>query len=160
MGFDLDSALFAGEPVAEAAPGPVFRFLDETACNRIAVDVAELFYELALGEDVEVVVADLPELLAVAFEGLRGLAFEDVQGAGEGPGFRFAEEEMDVLGHEDVAEDVEAVASPELFECGFEGGAGVVVAEKRETLVTAEGDEVVVAFGLVAPEIFGHVGLW
>ena len=63
-----DAALFAGEPMAVAAPWPVFRVFDEASFDGVAVDVAELFDELGLGEDVEVVVAGLPELLAVAFE--------------------------------------------------------------------------------------------
>jgi len=46
----------------EAAPWPVLGFLNETAFDWIAVNVAELLDELGLGEDVEVVVAALPEL--------------------------------------------------------------------------------------------------
>jgi hypothetical protein len=56
--------------VAEAAPGPVFGFLDESTFNGVAVDIAELLDELGLGEDVEVVVAGLPELETLAFEEL------------------------------------------------------------------------------------------
>ena len=40
LGFDLDSALFAGEVMAEAAPWPIFGFLDEAGLDRIAVDVS------------------------------------------------------------------------------------------------------------------------
>jgi hypothetical protein len=52
----------------EAAPGPVFGFLDEVSFDWVAVDVAELLDELGLGDYVEVVVAGLPELGAGAFE--------------------------------------------------------------------------------------------
>lgn len=52
----------AGEPVDVAAPGPVFGVFDETFFDGIAVDVVELLVELGAGEDVEVVVAALPEV--------------------------------------------------------------------------------------------------
>lgn len=68
MGFDFDEGGFAGGPVAEAGPDVVFGFLDETAGHGVAMDVAELLDEFSVGEDVEVVVAGLPELEAWAFE--------------------------------------------------------------------------------------------
>ena len=52
----------------EAAPRPVFGLFDEVAIYRVAVHVFELLYELVVGEDVEVVVSGLPELVAGAFE--------------------------------------------------------------------------------------------
>lgn len=57
----------------EAAPCPVFGALNEAALDWIAVNVAELFDELGMGQDVEVIVAALPELLAVTFEAFGGL---------------------------------------------------------------------------------------
>ncbi|MDP9049212.1 MAG: hypothetical protein M3O31_00595 [Acidobacteriota bacterium] len=75
--FDFDAAGFAGCPVVEAAPWPVFRFRDEAAFDWVAMDVAELLNEFVLGEDVEVVVAGLPELGAGAFEEFRGLSLQD-----------------------------------------------------------------------------------
>ena len=39
VGFDFDGANFSGGPVVEAAPWPVFRLLDETASDGIAVGV-------------------------------------------------------------------------------------------------------------------------
>ena len=65
-----------------------------------------------------------------------------------------------MLGHEHVAEDAEAVSDAELFEGLFENDAGVVVVEKRSPLVTTEGDEVVVAEGVVTLEAAWHWDLW
>ena len=65
---------------------------------------------------------------------------------------------MDVLGHEDVAEDEEVVALTELFEGLFEDGAGVVVVEVGTTVVTTEVDSVGVALLLVALEVGRHEG--
>lgn len=78
LGFDLDAALFAGEVMAVARPWPVFRSFDETSVDWVAVDVFQLLGVLLMGEDVEVVVADLPELLAVTFEALGGFGLENV----------------------------------------------------------------------------------
>ena len=68
LGFDLHAAGFTCKVVAEAAPEPVFRLFDEAIFDGIAMDVAELFNELRVREDVEVVITGLPELFAVAFE--------------------------------------------------------------------------------------------
>jgi len=62
-----------------------------------------------------------------------------------------------VLGHEDVAEDVERVPSAELFESFEKDCAGVVVVEIRKTLITTEGDEVVVAEAVIALKAARHV---
>jgi hypothetical protein len=78
FGFDFDSARLSGEIVAEAAPWPVLGLFDEIALDRVAMDIAQFFDMLFVREDVEVVVADLPELLAVPFEALGGFALENV----------------------------------------------------------------------------------
>jgi hypothetical protein len=70
--------------------------------------------------------------------------------------FGSVKEKVDVLGHEDVAEDVEVVTSPEFFEGLFEGGAGVDVVEVGEPAVTTEGDEMIVSFGVVSLETARH----
>ena len=62
------------------------------------------------GEDVEVVVAGLPELAAISFEQLGGLCFEDVDGCRSWVSSGFGEEQVNVLGHQDISEDLELVA--------------------------------------------------
>ena len=74
------------------------------------MNVLELLDMLAVGKDVEVVVAGLPEVLAVAFEEFGGFSFEDTESCGQRVSPRFGEEEVNVLGHQDVSEDVELVA--------------------------------------------------
>lgn len=66
-----------------------------------------------------------------------------------------------MLGHEDVAEEEKLVALAEPFEGSEEGDAGAVVVEVGEAMVTTEGEEVVVAFGLIALQSAGHgTSLW
>ena len=64
---------------------------------------------------------------------------------------------MDVLGHENVAEDVELVAVAKSFEDFFEDDPGGVVVEVGEPAITTEGNEVVGAFRLVAFQMARHV---
>jgi hypothetical protein len=47
--------------VAKTAPAPQLRRLDESALNRIAVHVAQLFNARALRPDIEVVKPGLPD---------------------------------------------------------------------------------------------------
>jgi hypothetical protein len=63
------------------------------------VDVLKLFNELGLGEDVEVVVTNLPKLGAGAPEKLGGLAFEDADACCQRAAFWFGQEKMNMLGH-------------------------------------------------------------
>ena len=65
---------------------------------------------------------------------------------------------MDVFGHEDVTEDVETMTDTEFFESVFEGDAGAGVVEEWDPLVTTEGDEVIVAEGVVTLEAAWHRG--
>jgi hypothetical protein len=120
------------------------------------MQVAQLLDALLLGEDVEVVVAGLPEVGTVAFEEFGGLALEDAKGGGERAMFGLGEEKVDVLRHEDVAEEIEPMFLPKTFEGLLEDDAGMVFEEVRETTVTTEGEEVLVAFGLVPLQVAGH----
>jgi hypothetical protein len=142
--------------VAKAAPWPVFGLLDEASLNWVSVDVAQLLHVLFVGEYVEVVVPGLPELGSFVFQYFGGLAFEDADGSGERLKLRLGEQQMDMLGHEDVTEEKELVTLPEFLQGFFEDNAGVIVVQVWETTETTEGDEVVVAFGLVTLETARH----
>lgn len=61
VGLDLDCVGLARCVVTEAGPGPIVGFGGEAAGDWVPVHVAKLLHSLALREDVEVVVARLPE---------------------------------------------------------------------------------------------------
>ena len=84
MGLDLDGAVCAGKPMVIAAPWPEFRLVHQSARDGVAMHVLEFLDELRLGEDVEVVVIQLPEAWTVAFELFRCLRFESTEDAAEG----------------------------------------------------------------------------
>jgi len=50
----------------KAAPRPIFGLFAQSAFNRIAMNVAELFPEIGVAANVAVVVALLPEMSAVS----------------------------------------------------------------------------------------------
>ena len=142
VGFDLDRAAGAGDVVGKAAPRVVFRAGDEASLDRVAMDVTDDFGAGFFAGDVAVEVAGLPELVAGAFEltggslleGLDPLVEQDVRG--------LVDEEVNVLGHEDVGVDTGVVTGPGLFEEEFGEVLGGWVGEVGETVVTAEGEEV------------------
>jgi len=76
---------------------------------------------------------------------LGSLGLEGAKDVGEFGLFGFVQEKVDVLGHEDVAVDLEAVALPELFEGLEEDCSCVIVVQVGMPVVATEGDEVVVA---------------
>lgn len=103
--------------------------------------VLQFLGELGLSDDVAIEVAPLPELLAVAFELARCFSLEGAEGIGEEVQFRLAEQQVDVVWHQDIAEDVELMTMAEGFEFTLEDCAGVVVVEVRQAVVTSESDE-------------------
>jgi hypothetical protein len=142
--------------MAVTAPGVVFRFLDEAAFDGVAVEILKLLGELVVGEDVEVVIAELPELRPVAFELFGGLGLEGSEEVLELDLFRFREKEMNVLGHEDVAKEEDSVPMAETFEGLEKDCAGVVAVEVGTTTVTTECDEVLMAEGVVTLQLARH----
>jgi hypothetical protein len=84
------------------------------------------------------------------------LSFERSKRVVEAMELWFAEEQMDVLWHEDVAVEEELVAATKGFEGVEKDCAGVVVVEVGETVVTTEGEEVEMALGLVSLQTTRH----
>jgi hypothetical protein len=125
--FDFDCAFNTSCIVAEAAPRPILRVLDQTSFHGIAVDVAQFFYSLLLAPHVEIVVSGLPERTAFGWtELVRRVLLEHLQRYREGMAFRFADQQVDVFGHDHVAADEESVPTAHAFEGLFEDIAGRV----------------------------------
>ena len=139
---DLDSADFAECVVAVAAPGPVFGLFDESTMDGIAVDVLEFLDALRWGEDIEVVVTGLPESPVGRFDFLGDGLLQCLDGASKSCAFRFAKEQVDVFRHHDVADHVEPITAPGLFERAFEDILRAGCVEEGLPPVTSEGDEV------------------
>jgi len=148
-GADLDGMRFREGIGTVAAPWIVFRFLHKAGLDRVAMHVAQLFDLLVVGEDVEVVVAGLPHELLRAGSG--EALFEDLDWGGEGGLLGFGQEKVDVVGHEDVADEMKAVPLAGLFEDLLDGVACVGGLEDMGVAMAGDGDEVKMA-GLVAAD--------
>ena len=86
---------------------PVLRMHHEAAFDRVAVHVLQLLDSLVVRKDVEIVVAGLPER---AFREASGDGdLQGLQGFRQGIVGKFADEQVNVLRHDDVAEDFELV---------------------------------------------------
>lgn len=107
------------------------------------MNIPELLDPLATGEDIEVVITRMPEWALALAE--RDGDLHRLDGGAEESAPWFGDQKMDVLGHDDVAEDAEAVAQARAFERVLEEGACRVRPEEWSPLETAEGDEVIVA---------------
>ncbi len=142
--------------MGEAAPGVVFGAGDEASFDRVAVDVPDDLGAGVFAGDVAVEVAGLPELVVGALELAGGGLLEGLDPLVEQDARGLVDEEVDVLGHEDVGVDTGVVTGSGLFEEEFGEVLVGCVGKVGETVVTTEGEEVE-GFGLVeASQAVGH----
>jgi len=118
--------------VAKTAPPPLLRFQHQSALHRIAVHVMQLLDSFALAPDVEVVEALLPDVpwfrlpkqplrsrTALALRVQHVLSeplFEDLHHRRGRARLRLADEHVEMLGHDHIADYDEAIALAGLFE--------------------------------------------
>ena len=86
---------------------PVFRLGDEAAFDRIAMHVLQLLDPFITSKDVEIVVAGLPERTLRKASG--GGDLQGLQGFRQEIVGRFADEQVNMLRHDDVAENFKLV---------------------------------------------------
>jgi hypothetical protein len=152
---DLYSPFHSHRILPKAAPWPLLRRFDQTALHRISVHVTQFPNALAFGVDVEIVIAALPERFAAAEVTGDGL-LECLHRCCERFPLGLGHEEMNMLRHDDVPEDIESV----MFACLFEGAltaiAGLGSAEVGLATVATESEEVKVASVLITTEAPRH----
>src|SRR6266568_5107448 len=116
------------------------------------MDVAQFLKELRVVADVEIIVAVLPEVFGGADQASRNSLFQRLDDDVEGLSARFAQQQMHMLGHDNVAIDAQSVASAHALECSFENIARFGRGEIFKPLMTAESDKVALPGLLDAPE--------
>ena len=119
------------------------------------MDVAEFFDALLFCAEVEVVVTRLPDMIFSS--GFREALFENLDCDEEWFHFGFGEDQMDVVRHDYVAEDVEDVELACAFKEFAEDVTGVFGAEEWVMADATEGDEVRELGLVVASEARRHV---
>jgi hypothetical protein len=106
------------------------------------MDVTDHFGASLFTTDIAVKVAFLPELLALASQFARSDLLYGFEKLGHEDRWWLVDEQMDVLGHQDVGVDSRLMSRTSLFEYGLDYILGARLIEKRETVKATEGDEV------------------
>jgi hypothetical protein len=114
------------------------------------MDVAYHFGASLFTMDIAVKVAFLPELLTLTSQLARGDLLYGFEKLGHEDRWRLVDEQMDVLGHQDVGVDSRVMSLTSQFQYGLNCVLGVRRIEKRETVKATEGDEAE-SFGLLKP---------
>ena len=158
--------------VSKTAPWPLLRLQHQPALYRIAVDVAELLQSLGVAPDYEIVEPPLPHV-SFSQPFIPELAWDrsprardrfrlfrakrcfstciTVEGV---PFFRFANQQMEVLRHSDVADDDAPIAAAHLLEQLHKQTATLCCAQDRTAVIATRGDEMQVAAAVTSSETF------
>ena len=119
--------------------------------------IAQFLDALFLTVNVEVVIARLPEGPFRAPQ--RHGQFERLHYARQCAATRLAYQQVNVLGHHDIARDNEAISPPDALQRGLEKFTGLRGIQVRTPPVTTESEEMKVASLLVSHESTGHLRL-
>jgi len=126
------------------------------------MNVSQFPGELAIISYIPVVVTFLPECsggeFADADQALGGRQFEIVERIGQEPEIWFAEQQVDMFGHDDVSVDKHAKTPARAFENVDKQIVSIGRVELGTSVITSEGYEVRVLRLLEALEPSGHKG--
>jgi hypothetical protein len=171
---DTNQTLFAFRVERKTAPGPVLGMIDQFSFQRIHVHVLELFDFLLQAPHVEVVKPALPEARQrivtackdqiqlsggrspLAAQAARDALFQNLNYSRGRSFSRFADEQVNVLRHDDVAHQGEAVAVTHLAKNSDEHISGPNRAQKGQASIAGERNEVQMSSSIVANEFVGH----
>ena len=148
---DLDDTRLSGKVMSEARRSPLVWLRDEAAGYRVAMDVAQLLSLFRAGAHIEVVITNLPEWSLQGLFGNRSL--ERLDGARESAAPRLGYEQMHMLRHDNITEDMEDVSPSHLLQRSLEQLARRIAAEVRKPMVATEGDEMEITCQLVTLEL-------
>jgi hypothetical protein len=135
----------------EARPGPILRIGDQAAADWIAAYVFEFLDRLDMVPHVEVIVTASPESHVSGFlEPLGDLLLQHLQNDRELRFARLADHQMNMLRHDDVTGDDQAVTVPDFLQFFLKDGVPGSGLEQWLSVVTTEGEEVEMARVLIA----------
>ena len=158
LGFDFHGTHLPCLPMTEAAPNPVSGIVHESACDRVVMNVMQLLFPFAIGDDVEVVITSLPEWLASSSVGkfARDRLLQNLECSGKSAVVGFADQQMHVFRHHDISEDVELIPTSSSFEFLLEDPTAGRCMEQKSPPITTESEKVIAAGLLIALETRRH----
>ena len=137
--------------MSEARRSPFVWPRNEAAGHGVAMDVAQLLSSFRAGAHIEVVITNLPERFLPRLFGNGSL--ERLNSARESAALWLGQEQMHMLRHHDITEDMEDVSPSRLLQRPLEQGAGRLAAEVRQPMVATEGDEMEITSKLETLEL-------
>jgi len=170
---DFDWTFFSAPIPPKAAPGPLFGRGDQASLDRVAMDVAKLLNSLALCPDIKVVEPSLPErirknwgapgLAAFARPGNAGTfqtadepEFKCLHGSGDGCPLRFRDQQMYMLGHNDITQHDKPISAANPFQYLQKHVATRCIVQQRLAVITAKCEKVEIPRAVSTVKIFGH----
>ena len=120
------------------------------------MNVADHFGASIFPTDIAVKVAFLPELLVLTSEFARSDLLHGFEKLGNEDRWWLVDEQMDVLGHQDVGVDPRLMSRTSQFQYGLNCVLGAWGIEKRETVKATERDEVESFCSLEPLQAVGH----
>ncbi len=106
------------------------------------MNIAQLLHKLTLIAHIEIVIPLLPEMFRLADQSPGHALLQRFDGIGEGALRRFAEQQMNVIGHDDIAIDAEPEAAPHTLHSGFEYFSRSGSRERSPAVIATERHEV------------------
>ena len=145
----------------EAAPFPVHGLTHESALDGVAVEIAQLDGELVSVAHVAIIVAlplKRPEfgIAAKRTQALGEGELEKMDGVGERAGDRFADQQVDVFGHDNVSVNEHLEAAAHRFEAHEKQIVALGGAEILLPTITTKGYEVGLSGVVISAKIAGH----
>jgi hypothetical protein len=158
-GINADQPVFEIRVEGKTAPGPLLGVIDQFSFQRVHMHVVEFFNSLLQTPHVKVVKPPLPkarqQIVATckdqiqlsggrspfAAEAARDALFQYLNYSRRRSFDRFADEQMDVLRHDNVAHKGKSVAVAHLAKNSDESVSGANRAQKWQTSIASEGNE-------------------
>ncbi len=106
------------------------------------MNISKFFHKLRFIPNIEIVVALLPEMLGFTDQSPRYSLLQRLDRVGEIVLLRFAEQQVNVFGHDYITVDAKFESEAHTLERSLENLFGDGRRERETTMVTAEGDEV------------------
>ena len=122
------------------------------------MNIPQLFLELFLIVNIEVVVSLLPKVQFVADQSSGHALLQGLDGNGERFALWFAQQQVDMIGHNNISIDAQEEGAADSFKRGFEDGSRGEIGEIRLTMPAGKCDEMRLPRIVEAPEPGRHAG--
>jgi hypothetical protein len=173
-GVNPDQSVLGIRVERKTAPGPVLGMIDQFSFQRVHVHLVKFFDSLLQTPHIEIVEAPLPKARLrivvagndqiqlsggrspLATQAARDPLFQHLNDRGRCSFDRFADEQLDVLRHNDVTHQGEAVTVTHLAKNLDENISGANRAQQRQASITGERNEMQMAASIVPNELDGH----